>query len=223
MNIYEKIETIRVELASSNLKKSGKNSFANFEYFTLDDFIPKINELMLKHKLFSNFSIEANAATLTFINIEKMDEQVIFKSPIADAEIKGTTPIQCLGGVHTYMRRYLYLNAFEIVEPDMLDAIAGSDMIQKKNQETITNKQIVQKPNNQPQQKGLNPRITEMSKLTQQFPEWDRVKIQNWIISTTGLDQGILKLTDNDYRALVNTIKSSRPLTQPNKEEGTNE
>lgn len=132
LNIYEKIENIRVALQKANIKKSGTNSFANFSYFTLDDILPKLNELMLEYKLFSNFSLDAETATLTLINAEKIDEQVVFTSPIAEAQIKGSTPIQCLGGVHTYMKRYLYLNAFEIVEGDVLDALAGSDKLEAK-------------------------------------------------------------------------------------------
>ena len=132
MNIYEKIETIRVALQEANLKKSGKNGFANFNYFTLDDILPALNRLMLENKLFSNFSLNSETATLTLINAEKVDEQVIFTSPIAEAQIKGSTPIQCLGGVHTYMKRYLYLNAFEIVEGDILDALVGSEKLEAK-------------------------------------------------------------------------------------------
>lgn len=131
-NIYEKLATIRVALQNAKLKKGGKNAFAGFEYFTLDDFLPTLNNLMLENKVFSNFSIDGDTATLTFVNVEKPDEQVVFASPIAEAQIKGTTPIQCLGGVHTYMKRYLYLNAFEIVEADVLDALAGSDKLEAK-------------------------------------------------------------------------------------------
>lgn len=128
-NIYQKLATIRVELQESKLKKSGKNAFANFEYFTLDDFLPTLNNLMKRHQVFSNFSMDTEKAYLTFINNERPDEQIVFTSPIAEAQIKGSTPIQCLGGVHTYMKRYLYLNAFEIVEGDVLDALAGSDKL----------------------------------------------------------------------------------------------
>jgi hypothetical protein len=51
---------------------------------------------------------------------------VFFTSPIADAQVKGTTPVQALGAVHTYLKRYLYLNALEVIENDILDASVGS-------------------------------------------------------------------------------------------------
>ena len=133
MNIYEKLQNCRVELQKMNLKKTGENKFANFKYYELADFLPTINELFLKHKLSSNFSIENNEAFLTIVNIEKLDEQIIFSSPIAEANIKGCTPVQSLGGVHTYLKRYLYINALEIVENDLFDGKVGDmEVIEKK-------------------------------------------------------------------------------------------
>jgi hypothetical protein len=41
---------------------------------------------------------------------------------MAEANLKGTHPIQNLGAVETYQRRYLWMTAMEIVEHDILDA-----------------------------------------------------------------------------------------------------
>lgn len=136
MNVFEKLATCRVELQKKELKKSGKNKFAGFEYYELKDFIPAVNELFLKYKLFSNFSIKDSMATLTIYDTEKEDQTgILFTSPIAEANVKGCTPIQSLGAVHTYMKRYLYMNALEIVESDVLDAEIGTDKLQQKTQE----------------------------------------------------------------------------------------
>ena len=126
MNIYQKIQKIRVELQTLNLKKGGKNGFANFQYYQLDDFIPALNQLMLQNNVTSMFNISNSIATLTIVDADKPEDIVVFESPIASADIKGSTPIQCLGGIHTYMKRYLYQNAFEIVEPDLFDALVKS-------------------------------------------------------------------------------------------------
>lgn len=131
-NIYEKMATIRVALQNKQLKKSGVNAFAKFNYYTLEDILPAVNQLLLDNKVFSIFNIENDVASLTFVNAEKVEESVVFKSPIADADIKGSTPVQCLGGVHTYLKRYLYLNAFEIVEGELLDALVGTDKVVEK-------------------------------------------------------------------------------------------
>lgn len=136
MNVFEKLQQCRVDLQKLKLKKGGKNKFANFEYYELADFIPAVNELFLKYKLHSRFSIVndngKDMATLTIVNTENTEEMEVFMSPIADAEVKGCTPIQCLGGVHTYMKRYLYQNALEIVEPDLLDTVVGKKLENSK-------------------------------------------------------------------------------------------
>ncbi len=132
MNIYEKLQNCRVELQKMNLKKTGENKFAGFKYYELADFLPTVNELFLKHKLASNFSIIENEAILTIVNVEKPEEFLRFASPIAEANIKGCTPVQSLGGVHTYLKRYLYINALEIVENDLFDGKVGDMEVEKE-------------------------------------------------------------------------------------------
>lgn len=123
--IEQKLQKCRVELQKKGLKKSGENKFAKFKYFELGDFIPTVNEMFNENNMFSNFSIQGDIATLTITDCEDKTSQT-FTSNIADADVKGCTAIQSLGAVHTYLKRYLYLNALEIVENDALDASVGS-------------------------------------------------------------------------------------------------
>lgn len=133
MNIYEKLQAARVDLQNKKLKKSGKNKFAGFDYFELSDFLPTINELFKQYKLFSQFIIADNQASLHIIDAEKIEDAVVFSMPTAELELKGCNKLQALGGVNTYLRRYLYLNALEIVEADLFDAEAGKDNKQSVN------------------------------------------------------------------------------------------
>lgn len=126
MNIYEKLQQARVTLQMQQLKKSGKNSYSGFTYYELADFLPTVNTIFDELKLCSNFSIRDKQAYLTIINAEKPDEITTFEMPTAELQLKGCTAIQALGGVNTYCKRYLYLNALEIVEADMLDKKAGT-------------------------------------------------------------------------------------------------
>jgi hypothetical protein len=132
MNIFEKLQTIRCILQKEKFKKSGKNTYAGYEYFELGDFLPRINELMLEHKLCSNISFGSDMAVLTIVNIDKSDEQITFTSPMSEAALKGCHAVQNLGAVQTYLRRYLYVNAFEIVEHDALDGTTGKDTSSKQ-------------------------------------------------------------------------------------------
>ena len=145
-NVYARLQQARVALQQSNLKKSGKNGYSGFSYFELKDFIPTVNEIFLDFGLSSNFSIVENTANLFIINTDNPDENILFTSPIEKATLKGCTPIQEIGAVHTYMKRYLYLNALEIVEDDFLDKNAGSEG--NKKTPIPQKKKVVNKPSN---------------------------------------------------------------------------
>ena len=160
LNVYQKLQAARVELQKKNIKKSGKNNYSNFTYFELKDFIPPVNEIFLNIGLSSNFSIQDGIATLCITNTDDLEEFVLFTSPIAEAPLKGCTPIQSVGAVHTYMKRYLYLNALEITEDDILDKEAGN----------ITNKEEKYNPVNVLLNKFKTNQLTkdEMNKFCQQ-------------------------------------------------------
>ncbi len=137
LNLYQKIQRCRVELQNCNLKKSGKNKFANFEYYELADFLPKVNELFDKYKLFSQFTLKNDIATLEVFDTEEIDiegklNSVTFSSPTAEITIKGANSIQNLGGANTYMKRYLYLNLLEIVENEIFDISLTEGQNRKK-------------------------------------------------------------------------------------------
>ena len=121
MNIYQKLQKCRVELQEMNLKKSGENKFAKYKYYELGDFLPSINILFNTHNLFSNITFTNELANLEIVNSEKPDEIIEFCSPMRDLDLKGANAIQALGGIQTYQRRYLYMNALEIVENDIFD------------------------------------------------------------------------------------------------------
>lgn len=123
MNIYEKLQKVKEELSSRELKKSGENTFAKYKYYELGDFLPSIIELCTKEKLCTIITFTENEGILKIINSEKPEEIIEYKSPVKDLELKGANAIQTLGGIQTYLRRYLYMNAFDIVEADMFDKV----------------------------------------------------------------------------------------------------
>ena len=120
-------------LQSTQLKKSGKNKFAGYEYFELGDFLPAIQNICQKVGLCGMVSFTATDAYLTIHETEG-DGFVTFTSPMSSAALKGCHDVQNLGAVQTYLRRYLWTNAFEIVEHDALDAVMGKDEPSKKSE-----------------------------------------------------------------------------------------
>lgn len=133
MNIYEKMQKAKVELQKKDLKKTGENKFSNYKYYELGDFMPAINEICLELKLFTQVNFNKENAVLTIINSEKIDEKLEYFSEMVKTTLKGCNEIQALGGVQTYQRRYLYMNAFEISENDYY--IDGQDNIENQKQD----------------------------------------------------------------------------------------
>lgn len=122
MNIYKKIQQVKRKLLTTNIKKSGYNPYAKFNYYELTDFVPYIVQFCDDIGLYTTFTFTPAEGILKIINIDKPDEIVECAMPMARAEIKGCNEVQLLGGTITYLKRYLYLNAFDIVESDLFDA-----------------------------------------------------------------------------------------------------
>ena len=126
MSVYKKLQQARMLLQGTKLTKSGKNKFAGYEYFELGDFLPAIQKICIDQVLCGTVSFTQDTAYLTIYDVEKPDQFTTFTSPMSSASLKGCHDVQNLGAVQTYLRRYLWTNAFEIVEHDSLDATTGA-------------------------------------------------------------------------------------------------
>lgn len=155
--VKAKLQTARVMLQDMNLNKTGKNDFAHFDFFQLEDFLPKVNSIFVKLGLYSEFTIvpvtidyeettSYNAsgnmisvtkkpiikemATLVITDLLKPEDQAIYEMEVAPVVIGNNTKqniYQAAGGRNTYYKRYLYMNALEIVEKDESDAVLGQE------------------------------------------------------------------------------------------------
>jgi hypothetical protein len=121
--VHKKLMQARIMLQHASLKKSGHNKFAGYSYFELGDFIPTITEIFYNIGLCGVISYDSEIASLTITDTDDGTSLVI-TSPMAEANLKGCHPIQNLGAVETYTRRYLWVTAMEIVEHDALDSSA---------------------------------------------------------------------------------------------------
>lgn len=131
MSVYKKLQQARIKLQSTELKKSGHNKFAGYQYFELGDFLPAIQTIFAELGLCGAISFTRELATLEIVDVED-GSKVVFTSPMEQAVLKGCHPIQNLGAAETYQRRYLWVTAMEIVEHDALDATTGSEEPTKK-------------------------------------------------------------------------------------------
>lgn len=114
---YQELQEVRFELSKASLKKTGKNNYQGFEYFELKDFLPTATDLFKKHDLTPVFNVELSPEGIEYAILDvfyKGSEKITFKAPTARPN--GKNPIQDLGAMITYMRRYLYLMALDIVD-----------------------------------------------------------------------------------------------------------
>jgi hypothetical protein len=126
-SVYSKLNQARTELQRRKLAKTGHNKFAGYKYFELGDFLPTVQEIFAQVGLCGIVSYGADAATLTIVDVEAPDAtSIVISSPMSSAALKGAHDIQNLGAVQTYLRRYLWVTAMEIVEHDELDATLGA-------------------------------------------------------------------------------------------------
>ena len=126
MNVYQKLNAAREEFHRAKLNKSGMNKFAGYKYFELADFIIPALDIFKKHGLTSVISFGKETADMRIINTDKPEEMIVIESPMSTAALKGCHEVQNLGAVQTYLRRYLWVAALEIVEHDALDATTGA-------------------------------------------------------------------------------------------------
>lgn len=121
MKVYQALNAARAEFHTLQLKKTGKNAFAGYSYFELGDFLIPALGVFAKHGLCAYISFGKEVATMRIVAVED-GSSVELTSPMAEANLKGCHPIQNLGAVETYTRRYLWVAALEIVEHDAVDS-----------------------------------------------------------------------------------------------------
>ena len=123
MNIYEKLLKARVKFLDAGVQKSGKNYAIGYKYFELKDIVPLASKIFDELGLVAVVSYYTDTAEMILFNTEKPEESITFLSPMKYAPItKGSNEIQSLGSTQTYLRRYLYMTALDIIEDDTVDS-----------------------------------------------------------------------------------------------------
>lgn len=125
MNVYQKLNEARERFHAAPLKKSGLNKFAGYKYFELGDFIIPALQIFKEVGLTSIIRFGTEQAEMRIVNTNDPAECIYITSPMSTAALKGCHEVQNLGAVQTYIRRYLWVAALEIVEHDALDSTTG--------------------------------------------------------------------------------------------------
>ena len=129
MTVLKRLQTVRNELQKKELKQSGKNGFSNYSYFQISDFINYVTTLSNEHGITPILTFSKEVATLTIYNSDDKEDFIVFETPFILAEMKSAINIQKLGSSITYIKRYLYMLAFEISDADGIDCLDAKNEI----------------------------------------------------------------------------------------------
>jgi hypothetical protein len=145
-------------------------------------------------------------ASLTIFDTET-EGSVVFYSPMSSAALKGCHDVQNLGAVQTYLRRYLWTNAFEIVEHDALDASTGS--VEPVKQEV--------KPTPKPVERKSIEGSGDWAMVTKTPPEGDATEWLTVIDQTASMGLELAKTKDDvmaiykSNKQLFDAVKTKSP------------
>ena len=122
MKILLKINEARQLIKKSDLKKSGRNTFSNYDYYTPEQVNKLVNDACQQVQLFNKFDLLRTelglVAELTIFDLES-EENVKFNIATEIPEIKATNVAQQLGGAVTYSERYLLMIAYDIKDNNL--------------------------------------------------------------------------------------------------------
>lgn len=133
MNVYKKLQMVRMDFANSNVKKSGVNRFAEYKYFELADIVPTANMLFAKYSCLLVCAFDKGFANGILYNTDSPDECICFGFEMKQLDIisaegkRKMNEMQALGSEITYARRYLYQLVLDIVENDSIEPTIGAD------------------------------------------------------------------------------------------------
>lgn len=201
MNIYQKRQECIVGLQKSKLKMTGKNTYSNYEYYELGDFLPQLNQLMKDNHLAAVFQYTNEEATLTLIDTDKIEDQIVFSTPIELTQLKGCNGMQNIGGTQTFARRYLYIMAFEISEPDTLN-----------NSEIDEEAELRRKKIDATKVKIIKDLIVKSNSDEEKFCKWAKVKKVediingNFNICIDTLDKAVKKYEEENKKADIDGL-----------------
>lgn len=139
MSIYEKLARIQEEVMNTSFSKSGENKFQKYDYFELEDLLQKIIPLTIKYETTIMFSFtEHGVLKLKDWNPEKGEVSIRVPFPELEAINRGTNKIQSTGAYITYLKRYLLMNMFLIMEKDIVDSNTNNTGVKETSKKEVS-------------------------------------------------------------------------------------
>jgi hypothetical protein len=121
-NILHALSKAKSEIKNTTLKKGGRNTYSNYEYWTPEQVEKLVHDACNSNGLITIFCLKRNEfgeyGQLEIYHIES-SERIEMSMATAIPQITATNATQQLGGCMTYTERYLKMSAFGIHENDL--------------------------------------------------------------------------------------------------------
>jgi len=121
--IYKKIEDAIDLIKNSPLKKQGRNTYSEYDYYTPEQVNKLVYDACKKVGLFVRFDLLRNEhgieGLVTVFDSTDFKVSVEYKMASDVPSIKATNIAQQLGGAMTYTKRYMLMNIFDIVDNNL--------------------------------------------------------------------------------------------------------
>ena len=203
-NVYEKLLDARVKFLHEGVTKSGKHMELRFKYFELDDIVPIAMRIFSEVGIVPVVSFTEELACMDIVNIDNPEEVVRFSSPMRyPRENKMVHPVQALGGAQTYLRRYLYMMALDICEPDQIEPSTGAETRTPpaSEEERAEIKSKLTAPN----EMATDLQIKSLKNVLQKLGQADPTK-EEMIASIAVKTKGFTNITKADCEELIERI-----------------
>lgn len=224
LNVYQKLQLARIKFLQSGVKKTGKNIHMEFMYFELEDIVPVAEPIFAEVGLLGVVNIEADTAYMRIFNVDDADDSMIeFSMPfvqidpiVSNTGKVVTNKLQALGSSTTYIRRYLWQLALDIVETDSIDNISGisendtpAPATQTKQMKVTSGKQreeikkdLTRKPSDAADDLEIQALKTMYKTLIEMDPEQEKF-VQEVALNT----EGFTKITHDQCTAMIEIAK----------------
>lgn len=207
LNIYQRLALVREKFASAGITKSGKNIQLKSKYFELDDIVPIAMPLFHEQNLIPMVNFTKDDATMTILDMIDPQTTIVFTAPMREwLGNSAVTPVQALGATETYMRRYLYQQALDIVEADeMENRPTTAPAPAPKAPPTPEQREVVKQELTKPEGNASELQIKQLKNALVQLRAKDSSK-EEWIAQIAIQTQGFTMVSKTDCEAILTKV-----------------
>lgn len=219
-----KIQKCKIELKQKDLKKTGKTK--KYDYFELSDFIPQLEQILYDNKLGSYFNFEDNMAYLIVFDSEtgichKWSTKCILIKSVEENKYDVGMHMKNEQAIQTYARRTLYLQAFDILEPNAIESEDKTIKTKQKTKKTHQNSwKHTLKPQKEPSEEVTAERVQEILKQAEEiFDDYQKDKKDEdkkpftWEYARSTIRS--LSKNEKEYNACKNSLVFQKANTIP--------